>query len=50
MEARLLAETEDVTIPGVPVVMGHQHPMNMVLQEIKDIFVGMAIRLSTAPR
>ena len=41
LEAKLAAEAVDVTIPGEPVVMGHQHPMNQVLQEIKDIFVGM---------
>ena len=34
LEAKLASETIDVTIPGEPVVMGHQHPMNQVLQEI----------------
>ena len=41
LEAKLAAETIDVTIPGEPVKLGHQHPMNQVLQQIKDIFVGM---------
>ena len=49
MEARLAAEAIDVTIPGTPVELGHQHPMNMVLQEIKDIFVGMGYTVVDGP-
>ena len=49
LEARLAAEAVDVTIPGDEVVMGHQHPMNMVLQEIKDIFVGMGYTVVDGP-
>ncbi len=49
MEARLKAEALDVTIPGTPVELGHQHPMNMVLQEIKDIFVGMGYTVVDGP-
>jgi phenylalanyl-tRNA synthetase alpha chain len=41
LEARLKAETVDVTIPGTPVSIGHKHPMYIALDEIKDIFVGM---------
>ena len=40
LEAKLASEAIDVTIPGEEVTIGHQHPMNQVLQEIKDIFVG----------
>ena len=49
LEAKLATETIDVTIPGTPVVMGHQHPMNMVLQEVKDIFVGMGYQVVDGP-
>ena len=49
LEAKLAAEAIDVTIPGEEVVMGHQHPMNMVLQEIKDIFVGMGYTVVDGP-
>ena len=49
MEAKLAAEAIDVTIPGEPVAMGHQHPMNMVLQEVKDIFVGMGYTVVDGP-
>ncbi len=49
LEAKLASESLDVTIPGDEVVMGHQHPMNMVLQEIKDIFVGMGYQVVDGP-
>ena len=49
MEAKLAAEDIDVTIPGETVTLGHQHPMNMVLQEIKDIFVGMGYQVVDGP-
>ncbi len=49
LDAKLAAETIDVTIPGEPVAMGHEHPMNKVLQEIKDIFVGMGYQIVDGP-
>ena len=49
LEAKLAAEAIDVTIPGETVELGHQHPMNMVLQEIKDIFVGMGYTVVDGP-
>ena len=49
LEAKLAAESIDVTIPGDSVELGHQHPMNMVLQEIKDIFVGMGYTVVDGP-
>jgi len=49
LEAKLAAEAIDVTIPGEDVSLGHQHPMNQVLQEIKDIFVGMGYTVVDGP-
>lgn len=49
LEAKLAAEAIDVTVPGEDIAMGHQHPMNMVLQEIKDIFVGMGYQIVDGP-
>ncbi len=49
LEAKLAAERIDVTVPGTQISMGHQHPMNMVLQEIKDIFVGMGYQVVDGP-
>ena len=49
LEARLVEEAIDVTIPGETVKLGHQHPMNMVLQEVKDMFVGMGYQVVDGP-
>ena len=49
LEAKLAAEAIDVTIPGETVSMGHEHPMNQVLQEIKDLFVGMGYQIVDGP-
>ncbi|MBR2422411.1 MAG: phenylalanine--tRNA ligase subunit alpha [Oscillospiraceae bacterium] len=49
LEAKLASEAIDVTIPGETVAVGHQHPMNQVLQEIKDIFVGMGYTVVDGP-
>ena len=49
MEQKLASEAIDVTIPGDAVALGHEHPMNMVLQEIKDIFVGMGYQIVDGP-
>ena len=49
LEAKLAAEAIDVTIPGNEIALGHEHPMNKVLQEIKDIFVGMGYQIVDGP-
>ncbi len=41
LNARLEAEALDVTVPGTPVRLGHRHPMNVSLEELKNIFIGM---------
>jgi len=45
MAAKLLSETVDVTIPGETRRLGKQHPMYQVLDEIKDIFIGMGFEV-----
>ena len=49
LEAKLAAEAIDVTVPGTAVAVGHQHPMNQVLQQIKDTFVGMGYQVVEGP-
>ncbi len=49
LEAKLAAEAVDVTIPGETVAVGHQHPMNQVLQQIKEIFVGLGYQVVDGP-
>ena len=41
LEMKLQEESVDVTIPGKKVAIGHKHPMYNVLDQIKDIFIGM---------
>ena len=45
LAAKLLSETVDVTIPGETRRLGKQHPMYQVLDEIKDIFIGMGFEV-----
>jgi len=46
---RLLAETIDVTVPGKQVRLGHKHPLSIVLDEVKDIFLGMGFEIAEGP-
>ena len=49
LEAKLASEAIDVTIPGKAVAVGHQHAMNQVLQQIKEMFVGMGYQIIEGP-
>ena len=49
LEKKLQEESLDVTIPGTPVTMGKEHPMNQVLQEIKDLFVSRGYTIIDGP-
>ncbi|AVG13868.1 phenylalanine--tRNA ligase subunit alpha [Paenibacillus larvae] len=48
-EARLRQETIDVTLPGTPSAQGVIHPLNKVIQEIEDIFLGMGFTVMEGP-
>lgn len=49
LEERLKSETIDVTIPGTPVKIGKKHPMNAVLDELKEICVAMGFTVVEGP-
>ena len=49
LEQKLKAEKLDVTIPGTEISHGHKHPMTIVLDEVKDIFVGMGFTIAEGP-
>lgn len=49
LEAKLAEEAVDVTIPGTAAPIGHAHPMNQVLQQIKDLFIGMGYQIVDGP-
>jgi len=49
LAARLKAEAVDVTVPGKPVTEGHKHPMSIILDEFKDVFLGMGFTIAEGP-
>ena len=49
LEKQLEAEAIDVTLPGTEQPVGHKHPMYNVLDQIKDIFVGMGFEIVDGP-
>ena len=49
LEAKLEAETVDVTIPGKKVEPGHKHPMYTALDEFKEIFINMGFEIFDGP-
>ncbi|MDO5444295.1 MAG: phenylalanine--tRNA ligase subunit alpha [Eubacteriales bacterium] len=49
MEMKLAAETVDVTMPAADIRLGHKHPMYNVLDQIKDIFIGMGFKIVDGP-
>ena len=49
LEAKLAAETVDVTIPGKKTELGHKHPMYTALDEFKQIFLNMGFEIFDGP-
>lgn len=48
-EAKILAETIDVTIPGKRPEKAKKHPLTTVLDDLKDIFIGMGFSIVDGP-
>src|SRR5699024_8441979 len=46
---QLETETLDVTLPGVRSTLGAKHPISIVLDEIKEIFIGMGFEIVEGP-
>ena len=46
---RLLREKLDVTMPGAPTRMGHQHPLTRAQREMEEIFIGMGFEIAEGP-
>lgn len=49
LENQLREETIDVTLPGDTRPLGHKHPLSIVLDEIKEIFIGMGFEIVDGP-
>ncbi|NJN01275.1 MAG: phenylalanine--tRNA ligase subunit alpha [Leptolyngbyaceae cyanobacterium RM1_1_2] len=48
-DAQLAAEALDVTMPGVFVPQGRVHPINSIIDQIVDIFVGLGYTVAQGP-
>ncbi len=49
LEQKLEREAVDVTLPAVSCRVGHKHPMYNVLDQMKDIFIGMGFEIVDGP-
>jgi phenylalanyl-tRNA synthetase alpha chain len=50
IQAKLAAETLDVTMPGVSRPLGRVHPLNGTVDRMLDIFVGLGYTVATGPQ
>jgi len=46
---KLSKETIDVTIPGKRKKLGKMHPLSIVMEEIKDVFIGLGYEIAEGP-
>lgn len=49
INARLLNETVDVTLPGLKANVGSIHPLNQTIMELEDLFIGMGYEIAEGP-
>ena len=49
LENKLLEEKADITLPGAPNEIGHEHPLSIVTGEIVEIFQGMGFTVVQGP-
>lgn len=49
LEARLEKEKIDVTLPGKKPALGAHHPLDIVTNELEDIFLGMGFQIVEGP-
>jgi len=49
LQRALAAERVDITLPGVPLPLGHQHLITRTIREVEDIFLGMGYQVAEGP-
>ncbi len=49
MDRQLKDEKIDISLPGRPLQVGRKHPISMVTEEIKAIFIGMGFSVAEGP-
>ena len=49
LDAKLIAEKLDVTVPGKKSKVGHRHPLTLVQRDMEEIFIGMGFSIAEGP-
>jgi phenylalanyl-tRNA synthetase alpha chain len=49
LQQALAAERIDITLPGVPLPLGHEHLISRTIREVEDIFLGMGYKVAEGP-
>jgi len=49
LQTKLKSERIDVTMPGNKLAIGKPHPLSLVLDEVKEIFLGLGFSVETGP-
>ena len=49
LNARLVAERQDMTLPGAPALTGSIHPVSQVMDELAEIFADLGFAVATGP-
>ena len=49
LDMKLASEAVDVTMPGKQELIGGRHPLNIVLYDLKEIFLGMGFSFVEGP-
>ena len=49
LDAKLISEKLDVTVPGKKTKVGHRHPLTLVQRDMEDIFIGMGFSIAEGP-
>lgn len=48
-KVQLEEERIDITLPGSKIEVGHYHPLTRVLDEVKDVFIGLGFTIAEGP-
>ncbi len=49
MQKQLEEEKLDISLPGLSLPRGHQHPLTKVIEEMEEIFLGMGFQIAEGP-
>lgn len=49
LKIQLMSETIDVTLPSKVLAVGDRHPLTKVLDEIKEVFIGLGFSIAEGP-